>query len=149
MQVLQEVSSTWTIKSLVACSSSNKDTNSCNRGTFHGFSADSDAILCNSGFHWAVDDQRLRDFTSLQIAEVLFSRLSRELQVLIFLLDGALVILGLLDLWFTCVNLTGHGADRAHISHHKWVVFLRHHLSELRGAHGSSLLGGFLQKTSW
>jgi hypothetical protein len=90
--------STRCFKSLVACTSSDEAANGRDSTVVHSLCADTDSVRGHRCFHWAVKLKRLRDFSTLQIAKVFLSGLSRELQVCLFLLDRAFVILVFLDL---------------------------------------------------
>ena len=93
----------------MAGASTDEDTNGSSGASLDGLSAHSNAVLSHRGFHRAIELQRSRNFTALQVTKVLLSGLSRELQVLFFLFERALVVLGLLDL-IVSIDLVGHVA---------------------------------------
>ena len=86
-EMLQEVSSTRAFKCFVAGARSNKYTDGGNLAIIHELSANFDAILRDSCLHWTINLEGFRNLSTLQITEILLSRLSRELQITLLLLE--------------------------------------------------------------
>ena len=105
VQVLEEVGRSGAIKRFVPGARADENTNGSDRAASHGLCADADAILRHAHLHRPVNFQRLRDLTTLKVAEILRSRLTRELQVLSFLLKAALIFLSLLNLGLATIDL--------------------------------------------